>query len=613
MGLIGAWFGSLYYGVRLVVMSPLAFLSHPARWLWAIHRHRGTLSAAPNFAYELCARRIDDNQIEGLDLSSWRLAFNGAEAVSSDTIAAFAQRFARYGFAPTAMTPVYGLAECCVGLAFPPPGRGPVVDSIDRDRLMQEGRAVPMPTEYPRALAVVACGLPMPQHDIRIVDDMGHEVADRVEGRLQFKGPSATAGYYRNPQATRELLRGDWLDSGDLAYAVNGEIYVTGRAKDIIIRGGRHLHPQEIEEAVGALEGVRRGCVVVFGAPDRRHGTERLIVLAETRVHDAQSRERLRRRIREAVVGLIGEPADEIVLGRPHAVPKTSSGKLRRQASRALYERGDIGRPPASPAWQAVRFAGAAAVPLLRRSTRTAVAVLYAFYAWAVFGLVAGLMVLCLLLLPGLPRRRRLAQIMARLLVRLTRTPFIVHERQPLSVATPCVVISNHASYVDALVVLAALPTGFPYTFLAKRELGARWPARIALERTGALLVERVDIERSVRDAEVAESWLKRGNALIVFAEGTLQHTAGLQPFHLGGFLAAARARVPMVPIAIRGTRTVLRGDQWFPRHGPVTVSIGPRIEPPPDAETDFTAAVALRDAARRYILNNCGEPDLTG
>ena len=153
MGLIGAWFGSLYYGMRLVVMSPLAFLSRPARWLWAIHRHRGTLSAAPNFAYELCTRRIDDSQIEGLDLSSWRLAFNGAEAVSADTIAAFAQRFGRYGVSPTAMTPVYGLAECCVGLAFPPLGRGPVVDSIDRDLLMQESRAIPIRPDRPARAA----------------------------------------------------------------------------------------------------------------------------------------------------------------------------------------------------------------------------------------------------------------------------------------------------------------------------------------------------------------------------------------------------------------------------------------------------------------------------
>ena len=451
----------------------------------------------------------------------------------------------------------------------------------------------------------------MPEHDIRIVDEIGHEVADRVEGRLQFKGPSATQGYYRNPEATRELLRGDWLDSGDLAYAVNGEIYITGRAKDIIIRAGRHVHPQEIEEAVGAVEGVRRGCVAVFGSPDPQHGTERLIVLAETRVQDAPALEGLRSRIGNAVVALIGEPPDDIVLAPPHSVPKTSSGKLRRQASRALYVQGDIGRLPLSPAWQALRFASAAAVPLLRRSSRAAAALLYAGYAWAVFGLVGSLALFAVLLVPGLTRRRRLAQALARLLIRLTWTPLIVHEKQRLAACAPCVVVSNHASYADALVLLATLPAGFPYTFLAKRELGQRWPARIVLQRTGALFVERADIERSVSDAEEAVTRLQRGNALIVFAEGTLRRTPGLLPFHLGGFLAAVRVRVPIVPIAIRGTRTVLRGDQWFPRHGTVTVTVGQPILAPPDAETDFAAVLALRDAARQYILQNCGEPDL--
>ena len=611
MGLIGAWLGSLYFGIRLVVMSPLAFLSRPSRWLWAIDRYRGTLSAAPNFAYELCVRRIDDSQIEGLDLRSWRMAFNGAETVSANTISAFAQRFGRYGFSRSAMTPVYGLAESCVGLAFPPAGRGPVMDSIDRDVLMRESRATPLPAEDPRALRIVACGAPMSGHDIRIVDETGHEVADRVEGRLQFKGPSVTRGYYRNPDATRELLRGEWLDSGDLAYAVDGEIYVTGRSKDIIIRAGRHLHPQEIEEAVGAIDSVRRGCVAVFGSPDPEHGTERLIVLAETRAQDAQEREALRSRIRDTVVALIGEPPDDVVLAPPHSVPKTSSGKLRRRASRDLYQRGDIGRPPPSPAWQAVRFAVAGALPQLRRAKRAAAALLYAGYAWALFGAAGCGMLLALFVLPGLARRRRLAQAVARLLVRLTRTPLAVQGRERLSAGMPCVVVCNHASYADAVVLLAALPPGIPYAFLAKRELEQRWAARVVLQRTGTLLVERADIERSVRDAREAVARLRSGDVLVVFAEGTLRRAAGLLPFHLGGFMAAVQARVPVVPIAIRGTRAVLRGDQWFPRHAPATVFVGEPIMPAPDAESDFAAALGLRDAARRQILEHCGEPDL--
>ena len=612
MGLIGAWLATLYYGARLVAMSPLAFLGRPARWLWAIHRHRGTLGAGPNFAYELCVRKVEDGEIEGLDLSSWRLAFNGAEPVSPDTIDAFTRRFARYGFAPTAMAPVYGLAECCVGLAFPPLGRAPLLDSIDRDALARDGRALALAPDDPRALRVVACGQAMPDHDIRIVDEAGHELGDRTEGRLQFKGPSATRGYYRNPQATRELLRGEWLDSGDLAYTVNDEIYLTGRAKDIVIRAGRNLHPQELEDAIGAIGGVRRGCVAVFGSPDPRHGTERLVVVAETREQDPAGLEALRARIEDTVMSMIGEPPDEVILGPPHSVLKTSSGKLRRQASRQLYERGEIGRAAPGTALQALRFAWSGALPQLRRVLRAGVALLYAGYAWTVFWTIVVALLLGVMVLPGLARRRKLGQVAARAIVGATRTPFVVHGAQNLPVSRPCVVVSNHASYADALALLAAMPLGLRFAFLVKREIAARWAARVVLERTGMLPVERVDIQRSVKDAKLAAQRLQDGDSLVVFAEGTLRRTAGLYPFHLGGFTAAMQARVPVVPVAIRGTRAVLRGDQWFPRRAPVSVAIGAPLPPPPSADP-FSGALLLRDAARAFILEHCGEPDLAG
>ncbi|MEF8769760.1 AMP-binding protein [Candidatus Accumulibacter contiguus] len=243
MGLIGAWFGSLYFGMRLVLMSPLAFLSRPVRWLHAISRHRGTLSPAPNFAYDLCARKLADADLQGLDLSSWRLALNGAEPVSPATLTAFAERFAPYGLRGEAITPVYGLAECSVGLAFPPLGRGPRIDVIEREALVKQKCAVPVANGEGDPLRVPACGRVLPRHEIRVVDEQGCELPDRRVGCLQFRGPSATAGYYRNPLATQALFRDGWLDSGDFAYTVEGEIYLTGRVKDLIIRGGRNLYP----------------------------------------------------------------------------------------------------------------------------------------------------------------------------------------------------------------------------------------------------------------------------------------------------------------------------------------------------------------------------------
>ena len=206
MGLIGAWLGTLYYGVPLVLMSPLAFLARPTRWLRAIHRHRGTLTAAPNFAYELCARKLPEQTLEGLDLSSLRVAMNGSEPVSMDTLNAFARRFAPYGLRREALMPVYGLAECSVALAFPPPGRVPHADVIEREVLMREGRAVPAKSESVPTLTVVSCGRPLPGHQIRIVDSTGREVPDRVQGRLEFHGPSTTAGYFRSPRADPQAV-----------------------------------------------------------------------------------------------------------------------------------------------------------------------------------------------------------------------------------------------------------------------------------------------------------------------------------------------------------------------------------------------------------------------
>ena len=389
MGLIGAWFAALYLGFPTVLMSPLAFLSHPSRWLWAIHRHRGTLSGGPNFSYELCLKRIEDQELEGLDLSCWRYAFNGAEPVSPDTLAAFEQRFARYGLPANALQPVYGLAEASVGLAFPAPGTHYRIDRIERAAFQNQGDARPAAAGEANALEVPCCGRVIPAHHLRVVDSAGVELADRQEGRLQFKGPSATSGYFRNPEQTRKLFAGAWLDTGDLAYLADGELYLSGRAKDIIIRGGRNLYPYELEQAVGALPGIRKGCVAVFGSPDPRTGTERVIVLAETRETGADALEALRRSISDRALDLIGLPADDIVLAPPHTVLKTSSGKIRRAASREYYERGGSSARPAAVWLQLARLAWASLLPELRRQLRALSGLAYSAWVWFSFLMLA--------------------------------------------------------------------------------------------------------------------------------------------------------------------------------------------------------------------------------
>jgi 1-acyl-sn-glycerol-3-phosphate acyltransferase len=607
MGLIGAWLGSLYYAHLLVLMSPLTFLARPERWLWAIHTHRGTISGAPNFAYELCVHKIDDRVLAGLDLSSWRLAFNGAEPVSPETIAGFQARFARYGFRPEAMTPVYGLAEAALGVAFSPVGRGPRIDRIQRDRFTRTGQAVPAEADDPHAVRFVSCGRPLPGHQLRIVDATGFEVAERQEGRLEFCRPSATRGYFHNPEETRRLCHGAWLETGDLAYLAEGEVFITGRTKDLIIRAGRNIYPQELEEAIGNLPGIRKGCVVAFGSTDPVARTERLVVLAETRADEATVRETLRRQVDAVALDLVGSPPDAVVLVPPHTVLKTSSGKIRRAANRALYEQGALGARPRAVWSQWTRLVVAGLLPQGRRLRHTMAACLYAAYAWTLFGgLVAPLVWLTLALVPGRRWRQRSLRMLARLTLRLAGVSLIVQGLEHLPRHQASVLVANHASYLDALVLIAALPSDL--TYIAKRELAARCLTRVPLQRLGTVFVERSDAPRGVEDTARVIAMVRQGQAVVFFPEGTFGRAPGLRPFHMGAFVVAAQAGVPVVPLALRGTRSLLRADQWFPRRGVVRLTLGAPVMP---HASSWAAAVALRDAARAHLLRYGGEPDL--
>ncbi len=614
MGLIGAWLGSLYYAALFVVMPPLSFLARPERWLWAIHRHRGTLSAAPNFGYEYCLRRLHDADLQGLDLSCWRAAFNGAETVSPDTLEQYTARFANHGFRASALMPVYGLAESSVGLAFPPLQRGPLIDRIERDTFTGSGQALPAGPDDQNALRFVSSGAPLPGHQLRVVDPAGHELPERREGRLEFRGPSSTSGYYHDATKTGELFNDGWLDSGDLAYLAGGELYVTGRIKDIIIRAGRNIYPHELEEAVGNIDGIRTGRVAVFGTEDRRAATERLVVLAETRSTDSSEREQLQAEINSLATDLIGAPPDEVVLAPPGTVLKTSSGKIRRAASRERFERGDIGKRQRSVPLQVARVALTSLRPQLRRTARYAAAALYAGYCWSVYALLAPLVWFSVTLLPNIAARWAVARACAGALEKATATPVRVNGLQHIpAMGQACVLVANHASYLDSYTLVAKLPRHF--RFIAKAELGESFVVRLPLERIHTEFVERFDTSKSVRDTQHLAEVLKAGHSLMFFAEGTFTRVPGLRPFHLGAFSVAAEAGAPVIPIAIRGTRSILRSGSWFPQRGAITVEIGAPIEPgvasAQSGGDSWATAIALRDRCREFVLRHCGEPDL--
>jgi len=610
MGLIGAWLGSMVFGFPLVLMSPLAFLARPERWLKAIDAHRGTMSGGPNFAYELCLRRIEDNDIEGLDLSSWRLAFNGAEPVSAETMRRFAQRFARFGLRAESIAPVYGLAEATLGVAFTPIGRGMRTQRVERGPMTDEGRAVPAPIDDDEAIEFVSSGVPIPDFEVRVVDEGGREQADGIEGRLEFRGPATTSGYYRNSDATRALFHDDWLDSGDRAYVADGEVFITGRAKDVIIRAGRNIYPYELEQAIADVDGIRRGCVAVFGASDTASGTERLVVVAETRETDAAERAAQRQRI-EALTGeILGMPADDVVVAAPGTVLKTSSGKLRRAAMRELYERGALESRQRALWVQVARLAFAGLVPSTHRALRRVRAFGFAAYASLMFAVLVAIAWPMMACTPGLERRWRWLGWLARRLLAATGAGPAVEGIERLPDGGRLVVVANHSSYLDGLVLVAVLPK--PVVFVAKRELEDNFFARVFLERLGCLFVERFDRARGAEDARAITDRLAQGARIALFPEGTMHRMPGLLPFHLGAFLAAAEAGAPVVPVTLRGTRSILRDQSLFARRGRIRVHVSEPIAPrSADTASTWDRAMRLREAARAEMLRYCGEPDL--
>jgi acyl-CoA synthetase (AMP-forming)/AMP-acid ligase II len=337
MGLIGGLLMPLFCGNPLVLLSPQSFLLDPKRWLWAIHRRRATISTAPNFAYQLIAARVADEELQGLDLSCWRLALNGAEPVSPTTMDAFAARLAPYGFAPNALSPVYGLAEVALGAVFPDLGRGPRLDRVDAEVLSGDRRAEPA-SDGP---AFASVGRPLPGFAVRVAGDDGLALPERQVGEIQLQGPSVMAGYLDAPEATEQAFQDGWLRTGDLGYLADGELFIVGRSKDVILKGGRNYAPQDLERAAEQVPGIRKGCVIAFGVADPALGTESVVLVCEskepTEAHDALAKA-VQRRVAEAV----GLQPDTVTVVPPGTVPKTSSGKLQRGRCKALWQAGTL-------------------------------------------------------------------------------------------------------------------------------------------------------------------------------------------------------------------------------------------------------------------------------
>ncbi len=339
MGLIGFVIATICHGLTSVFIPTMRFIKKPSVWLEAIDRHRGTVSFAPNFAYALVSRKAKDEDIARWDLSSMQAWGCGAEPIQGETVRTFLDRFGSCGVSEYTFLPAYGMAEATLAISFKPKRDAFRTRLVDAERFQADGVVVAPTSDDALVFEHVSCGPVFKGHDLAAFTEDGKQQPEGIEGELCLKGPSVTAGYFNNTEATAMAFRDGWLHTGDLGYVLDGEVYVTGRIKDLIILNGRNLHPQAIEWRVAEVEGVRKGNVVAFSRPGT--SSEELIIALETRSED---HDRVRDEVNKVVRREVGVPAADVVCLPPGSLPKTSSGKLQRRKTRTQYLTGELGK-----------------------------------------------------------------------------------------------------------------------------------------------------------------------------------------------------------------------------------------------------------------------------
>jgi fatty-acyl-CoA synthase len=353
MGLIGFMLAPLVHRVPIVFMPPLLFLKRPVTWFQTITRHKGTIAYAPNFAFALCSKRVRERDLGGLDLSTWRVAGCGAEPIRPETLETFCDAFGKIGFRKEALFPSYGMAESSLGIAFSPLGRGMRAIAFDGDRLFSESVAAPVADEAESAVRLVSCGPSFPGHEIVIfppedTDGTSAPLPERQVGEIRIKGPSVMHGYWEDAERTRDTFAGAYMRTGDLGFLHDGELYICGRSKEVIILNGRNYYPQDLEWEASRVPGVRKGNVIAFGTADASGEREKVVLAFEVQdvaVAPEQAKahgQAVAALVRKAVQEGTGLTLDDVVPLAAGALPKTSSGKLQRTRTRELYEVGEL-------------------------------------------------------------------------------------------------------------------------------------------------------------------------------------------------------------------------------------------------------------------------------
>ncbi len=340
MGLIAGFLMPLIQGVPLVLMSPFDWVRRPSLLFRAIHAHKGTLCWLPNFAYNHCARRVRSRDIEGLSLASMRAFINCSEPVRHDSHQLFLARFASLGVCEEMLAVSYAMAENTFAVTQTPLGQSARRDIVDGLALDEARRAVPATPDHPHARVMVSCGLPIPHTEVRVAAEDGTFLDERHVGELVIRSDCMLSGYYKRPDL--DPFRDGWYFTGDMGYIADGEVYVIGRKKDLIINAGKNVYPQDIEAIINTVDGVHPGRAVVFGVPDEREGTELIAAVAEVDTDDPAEHKRIIQAIRQAVASQTTVTLNYVHLVGEKWLIKTSSGKISRAANRQkwLQERG---------------------------------------------------------------------------------------------------------------------------------------------------------------------------------------------------------------------------------------------------------------------------------
>jgi fatty-acyl-CoA synthase len=349
MGLIGFVISTLFAQIPVVFIPTIAFVKHPGVWMETVHKYRASITFGPNFAFELATKRAPKNSRMALDLSCLRVLGCGAEPINPKTIEKFIEAFEPCGLKSNAIMPCYGMAEATLAIAFDYLHQPVKKLVIDRQAYETHNIALPVNgDDRKKKFELVSCGRTFAGHEIRILDDDGRQLPEGKVGEIVFRGPSVTPGYFQNPEASNQLLKGGWLHTGDLGFILNGDLYISGRQKDLVIINGRNYPPQAIEWVAEEVAGIRKGSVVAFSVDG--DSTEKLIIIAETTLTENTD---LAQAVTEQIRAAFGLTVDKVVLVSKGSIPKTSSGKLQRRRTKALFEDGQLGSSEPCPDMQA--------------------------------------------------------------------------------------------------------------------------------------------------------------------------------------------------------------------------------------------------------------------